>query len=199
MALSNSQYDALIRTYEQRQTDNVYALRRRYTQAYSCIPELKDLDDSISSLSVEKAKQLIEGDASALSSFRRTMKELTERKRMLLLKNHFPADYLELHYTCPDCRDTGYLGSKKCHCFNKAVIDLLYTQSNLEGILELENFDTFSLDYYSASHIDPLTGRSSREAIQTALDACHKFVDTFSAQFSNILLYGDTRVGKTFL
>ena len=199
MALSNSQYDALIRTYEQRQTDNVYALRRRYTQVYSCIPELKELDDSISSLSVEKAKQLIEGDASALSSFRRTMEELTERKRTLLLKNHVPADYMELHYTCPDCRDTGYLGSKKCHCFNKAVIDLLYTQSNLEGILELENFDTFSLDYYSASHIDPLTGRSSREAIQTALDACHKFVDTFSAQFSNILLYGDTGVGKTFL
>lgn len=77
MALSNSQYDALIRTYEQRQTDNVYALRRRYTQVYSCIPELKELDDSISSLSVEKAKQLIEGDASALSSFRHTMEELT--------------------------------------------------------------------------------------------------------------------------
>ena len=62
-----------------------------------------------------------------------------------------------------------------------------------------ENFSTCSLDYYSRSHIDPLTGRSSLEAMQTALKVCHEFVDTFSAEFRNILLYGDTGVGKTFL
>ena len=35
--------------------------------------------------------------------------------------------------------------------------------------------------------------------MQTALKVCHEFVDTFSAEFRNILLYGDTGVGKTFL
>lgn len=199
MALSNSQYDALMQTYERRQTDNEYALRARYAEAYSAIPELKEIDDTISSLGLKKARQVIDGDASALSSFRGSMKELTEKKRLLLKKHHFPEDYLELHYTCPDCRDTGYLGTAKCHCFQKAVIDLLYAQSNLEGILEQENFDTCSLDFYSASHIDPLTGRSSKEAMLTALEACHEFVDTFSSEFQNILLYGDTGVGKTFL
>ena len=38
MALSNSQYDQLMRTYEQRQLDNEYQLRRRYEKAYSLIP-----------------------------------------------------------------------------------------------------------------------------------------------------------------
>ena len=78
-------------------------------------------------------------------------------------------------------------------------MDLLYTQSNLQEILEKENFSTFSLDYYSSNHKDPLTGRSSLEAVQTALHICHEFVDTFSEDFRNILLYGDTGVGKTFL
>ena len=35
MALSNSQYDQLMRTYEQRQLDNEYRLRRRYEKIYS--------------------------------------------------------------------------------------------------------------------------------------------------------------------
>lgn len=199
MSLTNSQYDTLMRTYEQRQADNEYRLRMRYKEVYSAIPALKRIDDSISSLSVSKAKALIGGDDSALSSFKTDMAGLLEEKHALLSRNHFPADYLELHYTCPDCRDTGYQGSKKCHCFEKAVIDLLYAQSNLQGILERENFSTCSLAYYSDNHIDPLTGRSSRESMLTALETCHEFVDTFSKSFHNILLYGDTGVGKTFL
>lgn len=35
--------------------------------------------------------------------------------------------------------------------------------------------------------------------MEIALKACHEFVDTFSDDFRNILLYGDTGVGKTFL
>lgn len=199
MALSNSQYDELMRAYEQRQLDNEYTLRRHYEEVYSAVPQLKEIDDAISSLGLKKARLLLDGDDSALTSFREDMNRLLLEKRTLLKKNHFPEDYLELSYTCPDCKDTGYIGSRKCHCFKKAVIDLLYTQSNLQGILERENFDTCSLDYYSTGHIDPLTGRTSKEAMITALAACHEFVNTFSRQFCNILLYGDTGVGKTFL
>ena len=86
----------------------------------------------------------------------------------------------------------------KCHCFKKAIVDYLYTQSNLKDILDKENFSTCSLTYYSRNHIDPLTGRSSLESMETALNVCHNFVDTFSEEFHNILLYGDTGVGKDF-
>ena len=40
MALSNSQYEQIMRTYEQRQLDNEYQLRERYKRAYSLISEL---------------------------------------------------------------------------------------------------------------------------------------------------------------
>ena len=55
MALSNSQYDHLMRTYEQKQLDNEFQLRKRYEKAYALIPELEEVDHSISSLSVKKA------------------------------------------------------------------------------------------------------------------------------------------------
>lgn len=199
MALSNSQYDHLMRTYEQRQLDNEHTLRRRFDEAYSRIPKLREIDDSISSLSIKQARKLLEGDESALFLLREELTELRDRKQSLLRSHGFPEDYLELHYTCPACKDTGYVGTQKCHCLKKAIIDLLYTDSHLQEILEKENFSTFSLNYYSSNHIDRLTGRSSRESMQTALRICHEFVDTFSDEFHNLLLYGDTGVGKTFL
>lgn len=199
MALSNAQYDELMRTYEQRQLDNEHALRKRYETARSMIPELSALDDAISSVSVRKARLLLDGQEDALGELKEEITRLSAQKQSLLCSHGFPENYLELHYTCPDCKDTGYVGTNKCHCFKKAIVDLLYTQSNLQEILEKENFSTFSLDYYSSNHKDPLTGRSSLEAVQTALHICHEFVDTFSDDFRNILLYGDTGVGKTFL
>ena len=47
MALTNSQYDQMMRTYEQRQLDNEYQLRKRFEKAYSLIPELRITDQSI--------------------------------------------------------------------------------------------------------------------------------------------------------
>ena len=125
--------------------------------------------------------------------------KITKQKEALLLQHGYPADYLKPVYECADCKDTGYIGTHKCHCFKKAIVDYLYTQSNLKDILDKENFSTCSLSYYSRNHIDPLTGRSSLESMETALNVCHNFVDTFSKEFHNILLYGDTGVGKTFL
>lgn len=100
---------------------------------------------------------------------------------------------------CPDCRDTGYVNGRRCHCFEQAAINLVYTQSNLKEILERENFSTFSFDYYSADDINPATGRSSLETAKDAVAKCHDFIDHFDSTFSNLYLYGDTGIGKTFL
>lgn len=199
MALSNSQYDQIMRGYEQKQLDNEYRLRERERDAFLAIPELEELTHAVSSLSVSKAKKLLSGDPGALDSLREELHALTLKKQRLLADHHLPLDYLELQYECPDCKDTGYIGDRKCRCFKKAIIELLYEQSNLQEILKKENFSVCSLDYYSRSHIDPLTGRSSYDAMKTALKACREFVDTFSDEFHNILLYGDTGVGKSFL
>mgnify|MGYP000772827334 FL=1 len=127
MALSNSQYDELMRTYEQRQLDNEHALRKRYETACSMIPELPALDDAISSISIKQARLLLDGHEDALSELKEEISRLSAQKQALLCSHGFPEDYLELHYLCPDCKDTGYIGTNRCHCFKKAIVDLLYT------------------------------------------------------------------------
>ena len=152
MALKNSQYDTIMREYEQKQLHSQDVLNAHYQRVYDCIPEIRDLENAISHLSVQKARNLLEGDETALSSLKEEISMLRQKKSALLSSYGFPEDYLEPSYECADCKDTGYIGSQKCHCFKKATIDLLYTQSNLKEILAKENFNTFSLAYYSENH-----------------------------------------------
>ncbi len=199
MALNNSQYDTIFRAYEQKQLHNRNILDKRQENVYNKVPGIDLINKEISSLSVKQARKLLEGDESALSELKKDIQDLSQKKRDLLVQAGFPADYLEPVYDCPDCKDTGYVNNQKCHCFRKATIDLLYTQSNLKTILQNENFDTFSLRYYSENHVDPMTGRSSLDIMKKACETAHEFIDTFSTEFRNLFLYGDTGVGKTFL
>ena len=199
MALNNSQYDMILRSYEQKQVHSRDMLDKRRKTVYNNVPELKEIHDSISLLSVSQARKLLNGDEKALADLKQQIRILIQRKTELLESAGYPADYLEPVYECPDCQDTGYIGNKKCHCLQKAIIDLLYTQSNIKNILQRENFDTFSFAYHSDNHVDPVTGRSALANIRNAHYVAHDFVDTFGKDFRNLFLYGDTGVGKTFL
>ena len=129
MALKNSQYYAIMREYEQRQLRNHDIQTARYEEVYKKLPEFKSLDESISILSVQYGKKLLNGDSHALDALKEELEILRSSKKNLLVSAGFPEDYLEPVYDCPDCKDTGYIGSRKCHCFKKAVIRLLYEQS----------------------------------------------------------------------
>ncbi len=199
MAINNAQYDAIFRIFEQKQIHNRDLLDKRRKTVYNLIPEVENIHNSISLLGVSQARKLLGGDENALAELKEDIKKLSDRKTQLLLSAGFPADYLEPIYDCKDCMDTGYIGSQKCHCFQKAIIELLYSQSNLKNILTKENFDSFSFAYYSDNHIDPVTGRTSLANIRNAYFTARDFIDTFADEFRNLFLYGDTGVGKTFL
>ena len=199
MALKNSQYYAIMREYEKRQLKNHDIQSSRYEEVYQKLPEFKALDESISILSVQYGKKLLNGDARALASLKEELEILRSSKKNLLISAGFPENYLEPIYDCPDCKDTGYIGNQKCHCFKRAVIGLLYEQSNIKEFPTEASFDNFSLDFYSPSIYDKTTGRSARTIMEDTLKICHRFIDTFGNEFQNLFCYGSVGVGKTFL
>ena len=199
MPLSNSQYDEIFRKYDEKQLASQHQLERRTKDVYARIPALKEIDDAIATCSVEQARRLLDGDAAALATLREKLSDYRRQKEQLLQEHGLASDYLKPVYHGPDCKDTGYVNGRRCHCFEQAAINLVYTQSNLKEILERENFSTFSFDYYSADDINPATGRSSLETARDAVAKCHDFIDHFDSTFSNLYLYGDTGIGKTFL
>ena len=199
MALSNSQYDSIMRIYNQKQLNNKHELDRRTKEVYERIPAIREMNDEISSAAVRSAKQLLNGDREAVEKLRKTIAGLREERQVLLAAYGYPDDYLEMHYECPDCRDTGYSDGRKCHCFRQREINLLYAQSNIREILKRENFDNFSYEYFDDTKIDGRSGKTAREYMRQVVDTCRQYVDAFGQKKDNILFTGKTGLGKTFL
>jgi DNA replication protein DnaC len=117
----------------------------------------------------------------------------------LLEQYGYPKDFLQPAYHCPDCKDTGYIGKEKCHCFKQAIVDIVYSQSNIKTAIAVENFSAFSYEFYSDDYVEPSIKMTPRQNIKKAVQACKHFIENFDHEYNNLLLYGNTGVGKTFL
>ena len=190
MALNNSQYDAIMREYEDRQTKNRHLVEERTAEVYANVEGYRELSESIAAISVSQGKKLLEGDEQALEDLRASIKNLSSMKEQLLTGAGYPADYLKPVYDCPDCKDTGYINGSKCHCFKQAIIDLLYEQSGIREMLEKENFESLSYDYYEGE---------SLERFQNTVNKCRNFIKTFDSDYHNLFFYGTVGTGKSFL
>ena len=202
MNLKNSQYQAIMRQYDLRRSQHYHLQHLRYQEICDKFPAYKQLEEELAIFYANKARSAALGRPNAMTPEEEQdyLQTIDEKKQLLLTQGGYPTDYLQLTYTCPDCHDTGFIdnGNEKCHCFKQAMVDLLYRQSNIHEVLKVENFDTFDIRYYSEVKNRRL-GISPRENMQSVLAACHDFIDHFDDQHRNLLFYGDTGVGKTFL
>ncbi|MBQ6844270.1 MAG: ATP-binding protein [Agathobacter sp.] len=199
MALTNAQYDEIMRGYQTRQLKNRRITQERLETVYKQLPQLKVIQDGISSASVTAARCRLTDDPSGYETAMKEIDTLKKEKADLLNTLGYTADYFEPIYTCKTCKDTGYVNGEKCSCFKQATIDVVYSQSNIKEILARENFSTFSYKYYSDEDINPVTRLSSLDTAKRAVAECKHFIEDFDNKPKNILFYGDTGVGKTFL
>ncbi len=190
MALTQAQYHSILREYENRQTQNSREMQRRKEHIYRSIPEYKQLEDSIATISTARAKALIDGLTDDPEAYRKQISSISVQKELLLKKHNFPADYLAPGYTCMDCKDTGYINSEKCHCFKQMEISILYEQSNIQDMISKENFSTLSYEYYDGEDLT---------RFQTAVDTSKDFIAGFKKHYQNLLFYGMVGTGKSFL
>ena len=190
MALQNFQYDIIMREYSRRQSQVQHVLEEHRREAFAKVPRLLEIDQTVAGLSAEKIRSMLSGKPGSVDELKEEVAALAAERTALLLENGFPADYLEPHYFCPSCQDTGYIDGHKCACFKKAEIELLYTQSNLAEILQKENFDHFSFEWYSDTMKNEATGLTARDTAKRAYDMARNFVRDFDSRFQNLFLYG---------
>lgn len=190
MPLTNKQYDAIMRGYDRRQYQNYRRQCANTEEIYRKIPRIREIQESISSCSLRQAERVFDNEPNALADLKNELTMLRREKECLLKEAGYPADYLEMHYTCPDCRDTGYIGRKKCHCFRREEIRLLYSSSRLNTVLSEENFSKLSFEVYD---------REQRAAMPAIIQTCQDFISTFEQEFKNLLFYGPVGTGKTYL
>lgn len=200
MALENVQYDMIMREYDRRRQHSRRLLEERRAQVYRLIPRLKEIQNTIASLSSGRVHALLgKGVREDAAAYRERIESLSRERTDLLTAGGFPADYLEVPCQCSLCRDTGYTSEGKCSCFQKLASDLFCRQYGLDSILEKENFELFSFSCYSDKIKDKSTGKTPREHAQIAVEMAWEFIGQFGHGAQSLFIYGDTGVGKTFL
>ena len=214
MAIDNSSYNAIMREYENIRANNRAVQVRRIEEVYEKIPEMKELNNSTGSVAVSRYKESLKSGILSINDLKTDIDSIKNKKEELLLSAGFPKDYMEITYDCKDCKDTGYIDGKKCHCLQLKIRKLLYAQSNLENILSKENFENFSFDYYDNKTILPGQNMTNAAYMEGVKRFCEKFadkyfkingsknaVDTASDETDrrNIIFSCNTGVGKTYL
>lgn len=136
---------------------------------------------------IRQAERLFDEEPDALEILRQELSSLRAEKEQILKKAGYPVDYMEMQYTCPDCKDTGYVGQKKCHCFRQKEIELLYSSSRLQSVLEKENFSTLSYDVYD---------ETQRTSMPPIIRTCQEYALNFRRDGKSMLFYGSVGTGK---
>lgn len=194
MALKNSQYDELMRSYSRIQLNNAHKLNRRYQEVYNRLPDLTDYDERLASLRSDKLMATLEDtDTTEVDA---KIDELS-KKRNELIESRFGVGYLDPIYTCPACKDTGFVDNRHCTCFTKAAIDLLYESSNNKNIDRSHTFKNFNYNVYS--NVPDESGCDPRSFNTKVVEAAKELVDNIENKATNIFLFGAAGIGKTYI
>ncbi|MDD7305769.1 MAG: ATP-binding protein [Peptoniphilaceae bacterium] len=181
---------------EQRRKDNQKDLENRINEIYKNIPQISYIDKRIKELGFSAVSLAFkDGETKA---YEEKIKELSQKKKNLLVENGYPKDYLEMHYHCNICKDTGFVGNKVCICRKQLSIEEKYSQSNIRDVIMRENFSTFNINLFSKNKYFDY-GVSPFSNIEYVIKDVKKYIENFQKERRNIYIFGDVGRGKTFL
>lgn len=181
-----------IMTY--RRTSAVSQNEMRIREINEKIPQIKEVNDALFNTGKELIRIITQEKGSDINNKIEQLKNYNlgaqAMSRKLLVDNGYPENYLDIHYSCTRCNDTGYNGNQFCDCFKKLCGKLSADELNKNAQLKLSSFDTFSLSYYKGD--DYFT-------LQRILEFTRQYAETFTPEAGSIFMFGRTGLGKTHL
>lgn len=178
---------------QNRRRNAVVENERRIDEINMRIPQIREINNTIASAGKDLIKIIGAGGTDVqqkIEQLKRNNLDAQLASRSLLVENGYPADYLDIHYTCPKCDDTGYYNNTMCECFSKICGKLEAEELNRHSQLELSSFDTFSLSYYK---------NDDYLMMKRIFDYMKSYAENFTPQSHSILIFGKTGLGKTHL
>ncbi len=168
---------------------------------FSKYPQAKQLEDELSSAMVKVTKIMLKGGIDLKTALNEVKAEnlATQSKLAEVYKLAGISEKdLEPNFHCLLCQDVGNTDGKMCQCYKQLVKEIACNILNKLSPFNLSTFDTFSLNYYNASPGENFE-ISERERMSKYFEYCKKYAGTFSSDSKNILMKGNTGLGKTHL
>lgn len=162
----------------------------RTNRICSEIPEIAEINRSLFNTGREIMNIISKGGNVSIEKIRQKNIESQNKIRHLLVSHGYSSDYLDLHYNCPKCSDTGYNNSEFCDCMKKLIEEFMAEEVNRNSNIELSDFDSFDLKYYTGE--DYFT-------MQKIFGFTKNYAEKFTLNSENILMSGSTGLGKTHL
>lgn len=191
--------NSILEDYKQKKQNAEMDAERRKEELYQKIPKLQEIEDDLNQFAILTAKNILLHNVSSLNELKQKSENLKYEKARILQEANLPSNYLNPHYECSICNDTGYISHNNykvemCTCLKQKLLDETFNKSNMTN-LKKENFDTFNEKIFS-DDIDVAKYHfniSPRENIKNIKQKCLEFVENFeNPDYHNLLFTGNT-------
>ena len=207
--MENSLLKLVLHEYEEKRARAVQEAEKRKKDLLAVNPRLQEIENEISSLSIQTAKAMLNSNqkeqSTLLTQLKKKTNSLIKEKNDFLKNLSKENNYLNPHVDCKMCKDTGYIikdnVSNMCSCLKQKIYDVSYNKSNI-GNLEQENFSRFDQRIFSPKQNKELYNSdfSPRENMLLLKEKAENFINNFDdPNEKNLLFSGNTGLGKTFL
>lgn len=200
MAYKQSVYIKAKKILDERRHQAVIERDARHSAAVLKCPDIAKIEREMAECgtSVIKALALGADTKEYIDSLSKKSLE-AQRKRKEILKNAgFPADYLEVHYTCKNCRDTGFHDGYYCDCYKKLIKETAKNELASQAQIQKCTFDKFDISVYPDIS-DEVLGISQKEQMKNVLEYCKDYAKYFTKSSDGLIMLGKTGLGKTHL
>lgn len=192
-------YSKAIETINQRRVAAKSENDKRFYEIERTIPEIAEINRILSRTSIEILKAISSGKNTKeqIQAIEVKNRQAQEMIAQLLISRGYPADYLDMEYTCKKCEDTGFYQGKRCRCLEELIGKLSVQELNESSPLKLCSFDTFDLSYFKG--VSTNEDDDCYTTMSNNLNYCKNYATTFSRDSRNIFISGKTGLGKTHL
>ena len=190
-----SAYTLANRELEQIRTKNKAIQASRHSEVLLIAPQLADIENKLMSCGTGLLKCVL-NKCVDFEKIKQDIQALQKEKADLLKQFNFSEDYLDDIYTCPLCRDTGFVEGKRCSCLKQLILKHISENSNLTEFMRKQTFENFDFSLFANQ------GDASEQTLKIMRVACDKaiaFADNFDTTHENLLLLGNAGTGKTYL
>ncbi len=114
----------------------------------------------------------------------------------LLAQSGRPADCFLPKFQCPYCDDKGLIDGKACSCVRTLMRKMRRDEIASTTSLSITRFDEMNVSYYPNAS-NPTTKINTRQYMKTLLGDLQEYAQDFDRKSSNLLLTGNSGLGKT--
>ena len=167
---------------------------RREAEIAEKVPEIGSMKRTLRENYLSLIKLVASHDKNAAEQARAVRDksiEIQQRIAIMLENMTGDPDYLEPKYTCPKCRDSGYVEGVRCECLETLLRKYTLEDLNKSSAIKLHDFSEFREDYYPEGEV--------RERMVKIRNMLISYCRELSELSRSMLFVGNTGLGKTFL